>query len=539
MLMAVEQGVSELQSLRKLNDIEAAQWLTPSPSRSELARTGAKHIFSLLKSYAPKSPFDELLVNGFDAEQIWQQIDLQSQPVLASIRREVNRYERNPDEISKLFGDRVSAVSDKVIEDVDDDMRELDDEEEEEEDEELGEDERNEEESGSEEEEEDNGQKGRFEDKFLKLDELEEYLEKDEEREYGVDTSHKKKSKKGKKKEEDSSEDEEEEDEGESDEEEDELDLFRGGADEDDDELGDAKYDDFFGSNKKKEVKRKSDLIDGSEDSETDEEEDEEGEDKIKKLSTFQKENLKRQAQIAELEKEMLEPKTWTMQGEVTATQRSKNSALEVDLDFERNVRPAPVITEEVTVSIEDMIKKRILEGRFDDVQKPPGLPTKAPRERKELDETKSKKGLGEIYEDEYVQKTNPDAPLITFSDEQKKEASMIFKTLCVKLDALSHFHFAPKPVIEDMSIQSNLPALAMEEVAPVAVSDAAMLAPEEVYDGKGDFKEEAELTQAERKRRRANKKRKFKAVAAKHGPKRSKDSTVSNDEGKSLGKAS
>jgi len=46
-----------------------------------------------------------------------------------------------------------------------------------------------------------------------------------------------------------------------------------------------------------------------------------------------------------------------------------------------------------------------------------------------------------------------------------------------------------------------------------VAVSDAAMLAPEEVFDGKGDIKEETELTKAERKRRRANKKRKFKGT--------------------------
>lgn len=41
------------------------------------------------------------------------------------------------------------------------------------------------------------------------------------------------------------------------------------------------------------------------------------------------------------------------------------------------------------------------------------------------------------------------------------------------------------------------------------------MLAPEEVFSGKGDIKEEAELTQAERKRRRANKKRKFKGKFA------------------------
>lgn len=45
----------------------------------------------------------------------------------------------------------------------------------------------------------------------------------------------------------------------------------------------------------------------------------------------------------------------------------------------------------------------------------------------------------------------------------------------------------------------------------PLAVSDAAMLAPEEVFAGKGDAKEEKELTQADRKRRRAKKKRKFK----------------------------
>jgi U3 small nucleolar RNA-associated protein MPP10 len=71
-------------------------------------------------------------------------------------------------------------------------------------------------------------------------------------------------------------------------------------------------------------------------------------------------------------------------------------------------------------------------------------------------------------------------------------QANDLFKRICLKLDALSHFHFAPKPVcngslfenivylhlqflawrhalsfqvIEDMSIQANVPALAMEEV--------------------------------------------------------------------------
>ncbi|KAG6486039.1 hypothetical protein ZIOFF_054609 [Zingiber officinale] len=69
------------------------------------------------------------------------------------------------------------------------------------------------------------------------------------------------------------------------------------------------------------------------------------------------------------------------------------------------------------------------------------------------------------------------------------------------------------KKVIEDMSIQVNVPALAMEEVAPLAVSDTAMLAPEEIFHGKGNIKEEAELTKEERKRRRANQKRRFRRL--------------------------
>jgi len=215
-------------------------------------------------------------------------------------------------------------------------------------------------------------------------------------------------------------------------------------------------------------------------------------------------------AKIEQLEKASLAPSIWTMKGEVTASSRPKNSAFEVELDFEHNLRPPPVITEEVTASLEEIIKKRIAEDNFDDVEMPSTLPSKAPKKQTEMDENKSTEGLAEIYEKDYAQKAGLAPATLSISDELKKEANDIFKRICLKLDALSHFHFAPKPVIEDMSIQANIPALAMEEVAPVAVSDAAMLAPEEVFEGKGDIKEDVELTQAERKRRRANKKRRY-----------------------------
>ncbi|KAL0385088.1 UNVERIFIED_CONTAM: U3 small nucleolar ribonucleoprotein MPP10 [Sesamum radiatum] len=316
------------------------------------------------------------------------------------------------------------------------------------------------------------------EDEFLKIKELEKYLVEDEAREYGLKKEKKNKRKRGETvdedeegEDEDGGEDEEDED---GEEEDDELGLMGlddNGDDDDEDgkKMETARYEDFFGG-KRTGPKRKSKHFGGSDDSDMDEPNDDNANQKKQSLSTHEKELERLRSEIEEIEKANLEPKTWTMQGE----------------------------------------------GRFDDVQKPPTLLSKAPREKKELDENKSKKGLAELYEDEYAQKTGLVSTALSFSDEQKKEASMLFKKLCVKLDALSHFHFTPKPVIEDMSIQANVPALAMEEIAPLAVSDAAMLAPEEVFSGKGDVKEETELTKAERKRRRANKKRKFKAEAVK-----------------------
>ncbi|XP_058090944.1 M phase phosphoprotein 10-like [Magnolia sinica] len=140
------------------------------------------------------------------------------------------------------------------------------------------------------------------------------------------------------------------------------------------------RYEDFFrGKKKKSSTKLKS--FDGSEElSIAEKQEDDKG-----TLSTHEKELQKICSKIEQMEKENLETKAWTMQGEVTARKRPKNSALDVDLDFEHNVRPPPVITEEVTASLEELITKRIIEGHFDDVQRAPSLPSKAPKELKEL----------------------------------------------------------------------------------------------------------------------------------------------------------
>ena len=75
--------------------------------------------------------------------------------------------------------------------------------------------------------------------------------------------------------------------------------------------------------------------------------------------------------------------------------------------------------------------------------------------------------GLGEIYEEEYVRAAAGGAAADDRDEKVRAEARGLVKLLFAKLDALSHFHFAPKPVIEDLSVRADVPALAMEEVAP------------------------------------------------------------------------
>ena len=63
---------------------------------------------------------------------------------------------------------------------------------------------------------------------------------------------------------------------------------------------------------------------------------------------------------IARLEATSLENKSWQMSGETSSRFRSENSLLEEDLIYDHVSRPAPEITEEVTHTLEDIIKQRI-----------------------------------------------------------------------------------------------------------------------------------------------------------------------------------
>ncbi|GJY42656.1 Mpp10 protein [Tanacetum coccineum] len=439
-----------VEALHRLKATEPPSYLTPSPDLSTTARIASQHLFSSLKPYAPKSsPFDRLLVDShFDAEQIWQQIDLQSHPLISSLKRHVTTFINNPPKLVVANNDEKIEKEEKELGLDDDDVESDDDDVE-------GEGDDVDEESDDVDEEVERGEGGGgVEDKFLNINEMKRFMEDDEAMEYGLNDEDVKKKKKKSKGFENvfGDGDDEEEDDGD---EEDELGVFGLDGDEDDSDAEKIRYEDFFESkkkvdqNKKPKVNKEVEDIEMSEEEEEEEEKEEENEDsetgdedmesddetKKGNLSTHEKQMMEQRAKIEQVEKENLEAKSWTMQGEVSAMKRPKNSALEVDLDWERNANPPPVITEEFSLSIEDLIKKRISEGQFDDAERASSLPSKAPREMKELDENQSKKGLGEIYADEYAQKTGLVSQALTFSDEQKKEVVIVSRISLLEFD--------------------------------------------------------------------------------------------------------
>ena len=71
---------------------------------------------------------------------------------------------------------------------------------------------------------------------------------------------------------------------------------------------------------------------------------------------------------------------------------RPLNSALELDLDFERTLKPPPQPTEEATASLEDLIRERIADAKWDDVPRVAPPPPDKRRTQLELDDNKNAK---------------------------------------------------------------------------------------------------------------------------------------------------
>ncbi|KAF8934015.1 U3 snoRNP protein [Haplosporangium gracile] len=527
-------------------------FLTRNETSAEQAKSVTKYLYDLGKSTetgslkGQGSMLEELFVDGFDNDQIWEEIHMQNTPFLAYLKAEIKNLK-----FSKMAGAQPTADLEDEDEEVEgeedeaemsldldeDDMGlEMDDTEGFSGEDDLeegsgsngfGDDqedmEEDEDEEDDEEEEEDlddlalpvkkKSRTSEVDDDFFNLDEFNAMTEKQEQDEL---------------------------DEKEPDENEEEIDYFAdpdlidSGEDDEDMEENenevdahDVAYKDFFaplaiGKTNRPKPKRRPEQEDNffgkksinegeDEDMEMKDAEEEEENDDATELNELgdrvsnlfgldeeetQPENLskheqmqrKMKEQIEALEQENVAAKDWTKKGEASSSDRPLNSLLEEDLEFETVAKPIPVITAESTQTLEDMIKERILAGNWSDVVRKAAPNNKAfnPSSRVEISDEKSKKSLAELYEDDYVRQTSTSGPVMSEREaaleKKHEEITGLWQDLCQKLDSLSNWHYTPKPVKAELTVVTNAPAISMEEAIPVGVADAAMLAPEEIY---------------------------------------------------------
>jgi U3 small nucleolar RNA-associated protein MPP10 len=275
--------------------------------------------------------------------------------------------------------------------------------------------------------------------------------------------------------------------------------------------------------------------------------------------STHERRKAALAEEIRKLEAANVAKREWTLSGEARAADRPLNSLLEEDLDFERAGKPVPVITAELSESIEDLIKRRVLAHDFQNIirRRPDDLATGRDARRGrldfELDDNKSKKGLAEEYEEEHLRNTDPN--FVDVKDEklkkEEKEIEALWNKACADLDSLSSWNFRPKRPAPQLDIRVDAPAIGMEDARPSAggeVAGASQLAPQEMYktgaSAKGVREEvvgksglpagREEMSREEKKRRRRREKERIKKAGANQAPtdktKKAKDKEALGD---------
>ncbi|XP_033333173.2 U3 small nucleolar ribonucleoprotein MPP10 [Megalopta genalis] len=538
--MSAAELLSYVVSVVDNNTRRPEQFLSVQNAAALKFKKSTKRLYDFTKEQSKRktNALPELVTEGFDEEQIWQQLELQNEGELTHFITGVSKVLTE----SKKLKIPVTVRKPEIVRSIKKTVVDNDEKEES-----MSEDNASDDQTSLDSNLRNRKKDGKIkkkkpsivDDKFFKLQELDEYLTKEERKEIQSEKNEK-------------------------DSDEESVDLFNDFSDNDDDQSGEEKllkYTDFFDSPQSEDEDvpkqhKNNDNVDVDDyslhgDSDEPMDADNEGDEhkSIKKKVSFnltndsddtdslenksvnrnEEENKLKSSlesrqdrlleRIKQLEQQAVGEKPWQLKGEVSAASRPQNSLLEEFVEFDITTRPAPIITEQTTFKLEDIIKQRIKDKAWDDVEKK-FKPVETPMEYKKkliLNQEKSKESLSQIYENEYLkqkQALNPD-------NEEKEEEEPKLHTeiremmhaVFLKLDALSNFHYTPKPAKPDIKIVSNIPAINMEEVAPVAISDAALLAPEEIK-GKqrGNLIGKAERTKTDMKRERRHKKMKQRA---------------------------
>ncbi|KAH7100246.1 Mpp10 protein [Auriculariales sp. MPI-PUGE-AT-0066] len=233
-------------------------------------------------------------------------------------------------------------------------------------------------------------------------------------------------------------------------------------------------------------------------------------------LSTHEKRQAELRKQIEELEQQNIGPKDWTLMGEAAGRARPSNSLLEQDLEYDRTSRPVPAVTAERVASLEDLIKKRILDENFDDVVRKLSASSLAPSARRgagfELIDQKSKQSLAQLYEEDFRAQASGSGTSVVDDKLAKEHAEIekMWEDISYKLDAMSNAHFTPKQPKAKITTISDVAAASIESALPTSNALSSMLAPEEItaQAKRKDLTARSELTPQEKRAARLREKK-------------------------------
>ena len=170
-------------------------------------------------------------------------------------------------------------------------------------------------------------------------------------------------------------------------------------------------------------------------------------------------------SQIKKIEEKMISnKKDWSTKGEILAKERPKDSLLTKSMDFEVGLRAPPIPDKEFTDKLEKMIKQRIIDDIFDDpIKKDFVNLNEEKKAENDLDFEKSKKGLGEIYEEKYLGNESTESKV----DEIKKDCDDLCNQLFDIFKQMTNGTAKPyglKGKKEELINITNIPAIQIEE---------------------------------------------------------------------------
>ncbi|KAF3388488.1 U3 small nucleolar RNA-associated protein MPP10 [Penicillium rolfsii] len=232
------------------------------------------------------------------------------------------------------------------------------------------------------------------------------------------------------------------------------------------------------------------DLFDEESEGEGEDEEMNEAGDSSVPRSTHEKQRARIADEIRRLEAANVAKKEWMLSGEARAVERPVNSLIEEDLDFERVGKPVPVVTNETTEEIEELVKRRILAKEFDEVvrRRPGAADIQSSRRAKfELADTKPQQSLAEMYEADHLKAT--DANYVDPKNQklmrEHAEVTDLWKEISSKLDLLCNLNYKPQTPQVSINVVTDAPTIMMEDARPTAgsaVGGPSALAPQEIY---------------------------------------------------------